>query len=474
MGGGAPYFAGGWELGEDGWLSLFQRMLRKGTRTLFPNQPRSFDPPLDGVGYSFYTTTSAGTPIGIPYSTVLSTGVPALGPWPVLLEDGAGFAVLPTGLRREITTMIPLDDGRALAADAGGATWEFDGTSFQVGPYRTSRAISGLWGASTTDFWAVGARGMARHVVDGKATDVAAPVSIDFLGVSGESSDAVSVAAGSMLLRLSGDHFVPESLPTGTDVKAVRRFPGGEIVAAGAGGAIATGRSGEVLGVIRPIARDLRAVAGTDRDEVWVVGDRGTVVRVGRDDVTAVTAPGEPDLQGVAVLGPSNVLLFGPGGTILHYDGVHFEDRSRPDLDVDLMAGTSAGGKVILAGRRYVPMPSFLPFPEVLSPVEGLPWDGRRIAWSLGAAPADPSYAQAILSASSGPAFWIVMCGGAVREVALPDLARVLGESPQPPGAKRMNLTVSRSPGFDINSYGYMDVGFYEREAYSVALTSFP
>ncbi len=474
QGAGLPSFAGGWELGEDGWLMLLQRYTRKATRTQFTNQPRTFDPPFDGRGYSYYVTTSAATPIGIPYSTVLSFQVPPAGDWPVLVEDGAGFAVLPTSLRREITAVIPIAGGRALAADAGGSTWEFDGTAFHVGPYRTSRAIFGLYGEDANDFWVVGARGMARHVVDGVATDVPAPVTSDFLGVSGEGPDAVSVAAGSFLLRLSGGSLVPETLPAGTDAKAVRRFPGGEIVAAGAGGAVVTGRTGEGFGVVRPIARDLRAVAGLDRDEVWIVGDRGTVIRLGRDDLTAVTAPGEPDLAGAVAVGPGNVLVFGPGGVVMQYDGVSFVDRSRRDLDVDLMAGASAGGRVLLAGRHFVRLPSFLPFPEVLSPREAMVWDHRRVAWSLGAQESGPSFAQALLSAVGGATFWVVTAGGDVREVLLPDLATVLGTDPIPAGGKRMNLTVVRAPGFDIDAYGYQDMGFYQREAYSVALTSFP
>ncbi len=474
MGAGSPVFMGGWELGEDGWLTLLQRYVRKATRTLFVSQPRSFDPPLDGPGYSFYVTSSSATPMGIPYTSVLATGVPAIGPWPVLVEDGQGFASVPTGLRRQITAMIPLAGGRALAADAGGATWEFDGTAFQVGPYRTSRSIYGLWGDTASDFWVVGARGMARHVVDGVASDTPAAVSTDFLGVSGDGAGGVSIAAGPLLLRLNGGQFVPENLPAGTDARAVRRFPDGEIVAAGNGGSVLMGRSGDVFGVVRPIARDLKAVAGLDRGEVWIVGDRGAVIRVGRDDITAVTAPGEPDLAGVVVLGPSNILAFGPGGTILHYDGTHFTDRSRPDLDVDLMAGASAGGRVVLAGRHYLEVPRFLPFPDVLAPAEGAPWDGRRLSWILGGASPEASYSQALLTSSSGAGFWVVFAGGDVRDVSLPDLSFVLGRSPVPAGTKRMNLTVVRAPGFDIDRYGYQDLNFYDREAFAVALTTFP
>jgi hypothetical protein len=284
----------------------------------------------------------------------------------------------------------------------------------------------------------------------------------------------VSIAAGPLLLRLDGGQFVPEILPAGSDARAVRRFPDGEVVAAGNGGSVLMGRSGDVFGVLRPIARDLRAVAGLDREEVWIVGDRGAVIRVGRDDVTAVTAPGQPDLAGVVVLGPSNILAFGPGGTILEYDGARFTDRSRPDTRVDLMAGASAGGRVVLAGRHYLEVPRFLPFPEVLSPAEGASWDGRRLAWLLAGDRPDPSYAQAILSGSNGSPFWVVMSGGDARDVALPDLAAVLGRSPVPAGTKRMNLTVVRSPGFDIDGYGYQDLNFYDREAFAVALTTFP
>jgi hypothetical protein len=480
MGTGPVSLSGSWELGGDGWLPLFQHYLRKGSRILFQNQPWSLEPPLDGVGYSFYATISAALPISPPSSTVLAMGQPEVGPWPVLLEDASGFAPVPTGLRREMTAMVRLDGGGILAADAGGATWEFDGESFSVGPYRTSRSIFGLYGTSSSDFWVVGARGMVRHVVGGVATDVSAPVSSDFLGISGDATDGISIAAGRFMLRFVGDKFVQENLPAGTDVKALRRFADGEIVAAGAGGAVVLGRSGGTFNVFRPVVGDLRAVDGLDPGEVWIVGDRGAVIRVGPDDITAFVVPGGPDLTGLVVLGPSNVLVFGPGGTIFQFDGVNFIDKSRADLNVDIMAGASAGGRVVLAGRRFMSFPGFLPFPAILDPVEQATWSGRRITWTLGdttliptGGGVLPTHSQAVLSGATGFSFWTVTAGGDVREVSLPDLSRVLGSAPAPAGTKRLSLTVVHAPGFEIDAFGSMDLGFYRRDAYSTASTSF-
>ncbi len=475
LGVNGPSLLGGWELLEDGFLPVLKRVERpRPDRLKVPWQPVDYEGVFAGAGHSIYQTVSARTPIGIPYAVTLSAGVQPPSTWPVVLVEPSGPVPLATLVPRAFTAMATAADG-VLAADEGGATYWFDGVDFHAGAMRTGVPIRGLWGTAVDDFWAVGDKGRAWRVTGRDVVEVSTSVAVDLFGISGVVSgdvESVSIAAGPYLIRFEQGGPFFEKLPAGTRVRAVRRFDDGRIVAVGGGGAIAIGRAGEAFEVMRPTTQDLVAVDGISGDDFWALGSAGALVHWQGDDVTIGSLPGGREYAGLVLRGPCDVLAFGSEGTLFSFDCNAVTDLSRPDLRLDLLVGALGGGRPVLGGRHYVELPDFVGFPRIIAPVEGAVWDGRAVGWTLpGEQPV--SYQQALLSGPTGYAFWIVTAGGDVREVGLPDFSRTIGYDPIPEGAKRMNLTVSRSGGFDIDGFTSSDLGYYRQEAFSVALGSF-
>ena len=69
--------------------------------------------------------------------------------------------------------------------------------------------------------------------------------------------------------------------------------------------------------------------------------------------------------------------------------------------------------------------------------------------------------------------FWQFVTDGVSGGVAFPDFDRLIGYDPIPPGSKRVNITCSRTPRFDIDNYDYRSLSTSARETYSVDLGSF-
>lgn len=470
-----PSLLGGWQLAADGFLPVLKRVDRpRLDRMKVPWQPVAYEGAFAGVGHSIYQTVSARTTNGIPYAVTLSAGIQPPATWPVLVVEPSGSAPLQTTVPRALTAMADVADG-VLVADEGGATYWFDGVNLHTGAIRTGVPIRGLWGTAVDDFWAVGDKGRAWRVVGRETVEVPIGVATDLSGISGVRSaggDSVSVAAGPYLLRFEGGGVHFESLPSGTDVRSVRRFADGRIVAVGIGGAIAVGRAGEPFEVTRPTTQDLLAVDGVAGDDFWALGRRGALVRWIGDEVAVRSLPDDREYAGLVLRGDCDVLAFGQEGALVAYDCEAVTDLSRPDLRLDLLAGALGGGRPVIGGRHYVELPDFLGFSRIVSPVDGEEWDRRRIAWTLPGGQ-EASYHQALLSGPTGYAFWVVTAGGDVRDVELPDFVRLIGYDPVASGAKRMNLTSTRSPGFDIDGFTSSDIGYYRQEAFSVALGSY-
>lgn len=468
-----PNFMGGFKLGSDGYLDILRNLDRESTdRVRFLYQPRLFTGPIEGYGYSFYTTVSSKSGSGMPYGVTLATDRPAPESWPVLVEGDAGFAEVPTKLRRAVTAMLEVDDGIVLAADTGGGTYWFNGQDFYLAPVHTHRAIYDLWGSDLDDFWAVGAGGSVWRVQGNEAHEVPTGITEALTGISGESGENLHVAGGSFLLWWDGLSFHPENVPAGVKLTKVRRFPGGDMVAIGREGAVLKGVVGDSLPLSKPVAVDLNGMDGPSMGDLWIAGAGGTLLHLTEDGFNCYTAPTEEDLRGVVYRGPCDVLVYGDRGTVFRFDCQAFQDLSRTDADLDLLAGALREGVPVLAGRHYVVLPPFIGFADITSPVASHTWPGDALAFDFSGEPAI-SHHQAILSGSDGKPFWIVMANGEAREVLLPDIETITGYNPIPPGYKRMNLTSVFSPDFHIDGYSSANLNFYRRQAFSVNLVSF-
>lgn len=475
-----PRFTGGWHLGSDGYLPLPYRGIFDGGSVAFERQPDSlegegiFD--LAGTGYDVYATISSKDSSGMPYSVVQVTGLQPSVDGALLVGSAPDLQMIGTSIGRSFTTFRRLADGSALAVDDSGRTWVFDGTGFTAGRHVFNFKVNDICGRSIDDFTAVGTHGRIVYVVDGQADVVQTQFVWDFSSIDGPPGGPFSIVAGNYLLRLENGIVTIENVPAGAVMSTARRFDDGTIFAAGPDGLIVTGSSQAPLAAIRPVAEDLFSVAGQSPSRVWMAGENGRVILIRDGDVTVLKTPGTEALRGILELGECDVLFFGDSGALYQYDCFRFNDIS----DLDSMPYAISKGVVLDAADGLVAMvsppvnmlPGFAGFPDVSVPADGTMWNGRDIAWASGL-DWGATHCQGLISGVVGSAAWQFVADGSMSSIQLPDFSRAIGYAPLGPGPKRMNLTCSRTPRFDIGNFDYRSLSTSIRETYSVDMASF-
>lgn len=468
-----PSFWGAYNLGDEGYLDLLKDPKKIGqNRVLFRHQPSSFSGQLEGYGYSFYLSVSANSPNGMPYGVSMVQGVQPPQTMPLLFEDAKGFGVIETTISRPITAMISTKEGYVLMADNQGKTYWFNGKDIYLGPIQTEGAIYDLFGDSLEDFWAVGSGGAIWHVEQGKAKKIESQVSNDLLCISGLSAEDFHIAGGPVLLHFNGVDVQTESVLPDSSIFDIKRFSDGGLAVVGAKGLLLVGKVKELVSH-HVTDLDLFGVDGKSLDDIWITGQSGIIIHVEGEKVKMFFAPTMTTLRGVYYRDQCDVIFYGDEGTIFRFDCKAFYNLSRADVNLDCFTASVFKDKMVIAGRQYVKVPNFLPFPKLIEPSPSVDWDGKKISWSFYESPQSISYAQLYLSGSNYVSFWNVLAGGDVNEVLLPDLGLVMGYSPIPKGEKNLNITLARTPKFNINSHSSSDLGYYKREAFSVGLVKF-
>lgn len=467
-----PYIRGGFELGDDGYIDLPDNWEWRDGRFIFDHMPRAWDGDFAGDGFGFYTQVSANSSNGMPYAvTILEEVSPDV--------ELTFFSIGPSGEPDSFNVAIPRAvadiktalDGVVMIADSGGSTYEIGEGGFPTLNAVVSGPVSGISAHESGDLWAVGEAGGVWRRISGSLERMDASVAADLRAVDGPSADDVTLVGNNVILHWYNETFHFASGFSGLDLYDVKRF-GDSFVAGGVGGALAFGTIGEPVQVLRPVEGILRAVDGTAVNDVWLAGDDGVVAHFTGSGLVIEQAPTTEDFHGVVARGPCDVVFFGTHGAVFSFDCDTFTDRSVSDSDTDFTSGALDGERLILAGRTNVQLPKFLDFPEVIVPMADIAWTDRTIEWMFREV-ADATHSQLILSDSSGLPFWVLMTGGDTTLVTLPDFGGVLGVDPIPEGLKRMNITSIRTPNFSIDGYTSTDLGYYDREAFSVNLASF-
>ncbi len=206
--------------------------------------------------------------------------------------DGSGWtrtAVAPTG-------MIAVQNAPGLGTFAVGynggllrlsAAPQPGFTDLRTGP---AEDLSGTFGTSPTDMWAVGNKGTILHFDGHSVAPVSAGVTTDLSDVWGTSStDVWAVGAGGTVLHFDGHAFVP--VASSTNVA-------------------------------------LRAVFTARPNDVWIGGDASTLLHWDGSALSPVALPGVPtdatiyDIHGIA---PNDIWLVcgddSSGAIMVHYDG---------------------------------------------------------------------------------------------------------------------------------------------------------
>jgi hypothetical protein len=344
---------------------------------------------------------------------------------PVGLPDGG----------ESFTTLVEDDAGGLWLGGAEGSVWHFDTVSWGKMPISLGMPINAIWAGG----------GQAALVTDSVlVTLTKTGPNPPLLAPPGHSLLALWGAAPDKLWILSDLGTVWTRSPDGW--VEIASFPNVE----------------------------LTAIDGRGLDDVWVAGKPATIIHFAAEGyvefqpdpylgLAAIQAlPG----GGAVAAGEDGLLVSLVNNALVRIETGTFEDFTC--LDHDPVTGTIAA-----SGVQSYNLGPFMPFPRIDLPSPETPFDWSAIKWGFHEAEAQADYHYLILSNADGFPFWTMTVDGPVTEVPLPPIVKMLGVNVIPEGEKRLNLTSSMDPFFNIDYYTLNDFNMFRKISWAVDYKSF-
>ena len=203
--------------------------------------------------------------------------------------------------------------------------------------------ISGVWGSSATDVFAVGASGIVLHY-DGRtwSTIENGPM-LDLLSVWGSSgSDVFVVGYPGVCLHYDGKTWSPMKSGTFNDLYSVWGSANNDVYAVGAGGTLLHYDGSTWSAVKRSTWSCLYGVWGSSAQDIFVVGGSGTILHYDGSDWSPMDSGVTDNLNAVWGNAGDDVFGVGDNGTIVHYDGVAWSPMvSGTSVELDSVWGST-------------------------------------------------------------------------------------------------------------------------------------
>ncbi len=468
------------DLGSDGFIPLAgQRAPPTVTALSVTGLPSLTSPSLVGSEYVFYGMCN--TPTGnsaLPEADVQRVGISALELGEALVNatgSPEAWSVEPVGAEAKILAAVALGtEGGVLAGTRDGAVLHFDGSYWSPqpitrGPALFAAASTGQASGGTVGALLAGDEGRVVHW-DGDTWSIESTGPHLHRGMARVEPGRYAIVGRYSLLEGAPGEW--EEIPVGPpkDLTAVAAWstpscsPGQAAAAPDeCRTALAVGLFGAVLSRAPtgdwevaevPVHEHLRAVTTLVGGRAVAVGDRGTALHLENGEWLTRPTGTAVDLYAVANEGET-IYAAGDNGTVVAFDGdtwkVVAEESANAGLRALVYAG--AGGPAarwMALGEPAIRVGPFLDVPAFTAPALGGPWLGYRFAWTHeGRSPAFHSlriYGQAGV-------IWSITAPGGLRELVLPDLNSIGGETLVPAGPKSALMTSADHPAFDIDGF---------------------
>ncbi|MFO0623582.1 MAG: hypothetical protein U0745_19475 [Polyangia bacterium] len=208
-------------------------------------------------------------------------------------------------------------------------------------PLPQGNALSGLWGSSASDLWAVGDAGTALHYDGQNWSLVPATTTKNLNGVFAPGQgQAVVVGDGGTILRWNGSAFASESSGTTNNLNSVWGTASSNVYAVGDVGTIVRNSGNGWLPMLSSTTNNLYRIHGSGADNIWTVGQSGTVRSFSGSVWNTVMGPGTMSLADVWTSSANDV--WAVGGTTAGDCGVFRRDGVMWKSSNDCSTGVSA------------------------------------------------------------------------------------------------------------------------------------
>jgi len=472
-----PYLLASIELGKDGYLSLPREPVFQpsGYYFLFDPLPAKMSGPLEGATFSMYGSIQSKTMYSLPYAVRMVTGLPDL--------SGDGIVIMADW--GEKTSAFPPVDGDAagivyrgpedyFVATGQGELMHWDGLVWTpVGLPGGKEGFSVLEDDGAGGLWVGGKGGTLWHF-DGTGWTVVPPVIFKpVTGIRAWGDDAVvtypDLVAG--VTDAVATEVVPA--PSGYKLGAVWASDPDDVWIVSDPPALWTlGKQGYVLEVETP-GNALVAVDGSGPDDVWVAGS-GLMLHWNGNDIETLYLDPPRSLTAVSARKPDRVFAAGLDGALATVtDGEVVWLDSGTLEDFTCIDDSPGSGRFAAAGIQAYNLGPYMAFPRILEPQDGAVFTSGTLQWTFWTPGAEADNHYIILSNPEGYPYWTLVVDGEVTSVPLPPMSEAVGAILVPDGSKRMNLTSSLDPEFDIDHFSNQDFSIFEKVSWSVDLVTF-
>lgn len=472
-----PYILSSIELGSDGYLDppVKGTWVASGGYFSFPRLPARFDGPLTGATFSFYASVQSMTDNAIPYAVRMVSDVDSLFSGGLVRFDGDSAVPLFPPADGDIVGLAAGPGGTLAVATSQGALFLQQGAFWTPVPIATDgERFTSLHQGADPDIWVGGERGSVWHF-DGTAwtqSHAGFTGSIVDLWARG---DSVVLLVATAVVVLNGDTVQKVTpLPPGRMGRAIWGADLDELWVVTDGHAVwKLSGDGWVQKVSDP-GLDFTDVSGFGPDEIWISAEPGALLKHDGDAYEIVEFDDCTGLRSVHVAAPAQVAAAGDDGMLVAWDADHFVRlESGTQADLSSLVFQPEAGLLAAGGVQAYHMGPFMAYPHISSPAPYQSFDFTTLVWDFWTPGAMADFHYLILSNSEGYPFWTMVVDGDVNSVELPPLASILGVNVIPEGIKRLNLTSSLNPVFDIDQFTNNDLSIYDKTSWSVDMVTF-
>jgi hypothetical protein len=182
--------------------------------------------------------------------------------------------------------------------------------------------LRGVWGASATDVWAVGERGTILHWNGAAWAGAPSGTTSTLFGVWGVSTgDVWAVGDAGTILHWNGSAWSSVASGTANQLSGVWGASTGDVWAVGDAGTILRWSGSAWSSVASGTVNQLSGVWGSSGTDVWAVGAAGTILRWSGGGWSGVASGTTTGLLGVWGSSWNDVWAAGSGGVVTHWDG---------------------------------------------------------------------------------------------------------------------------------------------------------